>query len=80
MAAVVDLASWTVPPLFEHLQHLGNVEQDEMLRTFNMGIGLIAVVPQAKWKRTQTLLGRLGEPFHVIGQAVKGDRSVRYRA
>ncbi len=43
--AVVDLASWTVPPLFEHLQHLGNVEQDEMMRTFNMGIGMIVVVP-----------------------------------
>ena len=35
---------------------------------------------EAKWKRAQILLGRLGEPFHVIGQAVKGDRSVRYRA
>ena len=51
-----------------------------MLRTFNMGIGLIAVIPEAKWKRARALLGRLGEPFHVIGQAVKGDRSVRYRA
>jgi phosphoribosylformylglycinamidine cyclo-ligase len=56
------------------------VPQDEMLRTFNMGIGLIVVISQAKWKRAQTLLGRLGGPFHVIGQAVKGDRSVRYRA
>ena len=44
MGAVVDLASWTVPPLFGHLQQLGNVAQDEMLRTFNMGIGLIAVI------------------------------------
>jgi phosphoribosylformylglycinamidine cyclo-ligase len=62
------------------MQQLGNVPQDEMLRTFNMGIGLIAVVPQAGWKRAQALLGRLNEPFHVIGQAIKGDRSVRYRA
>ena len=51
-----------------------------MLRTFNMGIGLIAVIPQAKWKRAQALLGRLREPFHVLRQAVKGDRGVRYGA
>jgi phosphoribosylaminoimidazole (AIR) synthetase len=43
-----------------------------------MGIGLIAVIPQTRWKRAQALLGRLGETFHVIGHAVKGDRSVRY--
>jgi phosphoribosylaminoimidazole (AIR) synthetase len=45
-----------------------------------MGIGLVAVIPQTKWKRAQALLGRLGETFHVIGQAVKGDRTVHYRA
>src|SRR5579875_38051 len=39
MSAAVELASWAVPPLFEHLQQLGSVAQDEMLRTFNMGIG-----------------------------------------
>ncbi len=44
-AAVVDLASWPVPPLFEHLQHLGVVEQSETMRAFNMGIGMIVVVP-----------------------------------
>jgi phosphoribosylformylglycinamidine cyclo-ligase len=80
VSAEVDLAAWPAPPLFRYLQQLGNVPQDEMLRTFNMGIGLIAVVPQTKWKRAQALLGRLGEPFHVIGQAVKGERVVRYRA
>ena len=42
IAAVVETASWTPPPIFAHLQQLGSVEQEEMLRTFNMGIGLIA--------------------------------------
>ncbi|HTW44512.1 MAG TPA: phosphoribosylformylglycinamidine cyclo-ligase, partial [Acidobacteriaceae bacterium] len=45
VSAHVELGSWPVLPIFEHLQQLGNVEQEEMLRTFNMGIGLIAVVP-----------------------------------
>jgi phosphoribosylformylglycinamidine cyclo-ligase len=80
ISAEIDTGSWPLPPLFSYLQQLGNVSQDEMLRTFNMGIGLIVAVPQARWKRAQSLLGRLGEPFYVIGQAVKGDRSVRYRA
>jgi phosphoribosylformylglycinamidine cyclo-ligase len=80
IAAEIDTGSWPVPPLFTYLQQLGEVPQEEMLRTFNMGIGLIVVVPQAKWKRAQTLLGRIGETFHVIGQAVKGDRTVVYRA
>jgi phosphoribosylformylglycinamidine cyclo-ligase len=78
LSAEIDTQSWPLPPIFRHLQELGNVGQDEMLRTFNMGIGLIAIVPAEKWKRTQALLGRLGEPFHVLGQVVKGDRSVVY--
>lgn len=80
ISAEIDLAAWPVPPLFRYLQQLGDVQQDEMLRTFNMGIGLIVAVPQAKWKRAQSLLGRIGERFYFIGQTIKGDRSVRYKA
>ncbi len=46
--AIVEINSWPVPPIFEHLQKIGNVPQDEMLRTFNMGIGMILVVPAEK--------------------------------
>ncbi|MGC2503990.1 MAG: phosphoribosylformylglycinamidine cyclo-ligase, partial [Silvibacterium sp.] len=78
ISAQVDLGSWPVLPVFEHLRELGNVEQDELLRTFNMGIGLIAVVPADKFKRAKGLLERAGEKFHVIGRTVKGDRKVVY--
>ena len=78
MGASVDLASWQPPPLFGHLQQLGNVEQDEMLRTFNMGIGLIVVVPADKFRRAKSMLDRAGEKFCVIGRTVKGDRKVLY--
>ena len=77
-AAVVDLASWTVPPLFEHLQHLGNVEQDEMLRTFNMGIGLIVVIPAEQVKKAKAVLNRANERHCIIGRIVRGDRRVTY--
>jgi phosphoribosylformylglycinamidine cyclo-ligase len=78
MGAQVDLASWTVPPLFEHLQKLGNVEQDEMLRTFNMGIGLIVVVPAEKVKKAKAILNRANERHNIIGRIVRGERKVSY--
>jgi phosphoribosylformylglycinamidine cyclo-ligase len=78
MGAHVELASWQVPPLFEHLQKLGNVEQDEMFRAFNMGIGLIAVVPAEKVKKAKAILNRGNERFHIIGRIVRGERKVSY--
>ncbi len=77
-AAAVDLASWTVPPLFEHLRQLGNVEQDEMLRTFNMGIGMIVVVPAEEVKKAKAILNRANERHCVIGRIVRGERKVAY--
>ena len=78
ISAVVELGSWPVLPIFEHLRELGSVEQDEMLRTFNMGVGLIAVVPAEKFKRAKSLLERAGEKFYVIGRTIKGERKVIY--
>uniref|UniRef100_UPI0037C1AE46 phosphoribosylformylglycinamidine cyclo-ligase n=1 Tax=Granulicella arctica TaxID=940613 RepID=UPI0037C1AE46 len=78
MAAQIDLASWTVPPLFEHLQQLGNVARDEMLRTFNMGIGLIAVIPAEKVKKVKAILNRANERHSIIGRITRGDRKVSY--
>jgi phosphoribosylformylglycinamidine cyclo-ligase len=78
MGALIDRASWTVPPLFEHLQQLGNVEDDEMLRTFNMGIGLIAVIPAEKIKKAKAILNRANERHCLIGRVVRGERKVSY--
>jgi phosphoribosylformylglycinamidine cyclo-ligase len=77
-AAQVELGSWPVLPIFEHLRTLGQVEQDEMLRTFNMGIGLVAAIPAAKFTRAKALLERAEEKFYIIGRVVKGDRRVQY--
>ena len=57
---------------------LGQVSQDEMMRTFNMGIGLIAAIPAAKFTRAKNLLDRAEEKFYVIGRVVKGERRVQY--
>ncbi len=76
--AAVDLGSWTAPPLFEHLQQLGNVTQEEMLRTFNMGIGMIVVVPAEEVKKAKAILNRANERHCVIGRVVRGERKVTY--
>jgi phosphoribosylformylglycinamidine cyclo-ligase len=77
-AVVIELGSWPVLPIFEHLQQLGNVEQDEMLRTFNMGLGMLLVVPSAKFKKVHTFLERVGEKAYTVGRIVKGERKVMY--
>jgi phosphoribosylformylglycinamidine cyclo-ligase len=78
MAAVIEIGSWPVLPIFEHVQQLGNVPQEEMLRTFNMGLGILLVVPSKKFKKAQTLLERAGEKAFTVGRIVKGDRKVMY--
>ena len=78
VAAVIELGTWPVLPIFEHLQKLGNVPQDEMLRTFNMGMGMLLVIPGKKFKKAQSVLERAGEKSHTVGRIVKGDRKVMY--
>ncbi len=78
-SAVVDLASWQVPPIFEHLRQLGSVEEEEMMRTFNMGIGLICVVPAEHVKKAKAVLNRANERHCIIGRIVRGDRKVIYQ-
>jgi phosphoribosylformylglycinamidine cyclo-ligase len=78
VAAVIEIGTWPVLPIFEHLQKLGNVAQEEMLRTFNMGLGMLLVVPSDKFKKAQTMLERAGEKSYTVGRIVKGDRKVMY--
>src|SRR5258708_37506919 len=77
-AAVVEMGSWPVLPVFTHMQKIGNVPRDDMMRTFNMGIGMVLVVPAKKFKRVQTLIERCGEQAYLVGRILKGDRNVIY--
>jgi phosphoribosylformylglycinamidine cyclo-ligase len=76
--AQIEIGSWPALPIFEHLRDLGQVSQEEMMRTFNMGIGLIAAIPAVKFARAKNLLDRAEEKFYVIGRVVKGERRVQY--
>ncbi len=77
-AAQIEMGSWPVLPIFEHLRELGKVSEDEMMRTFNMGVGLIAAIPAEKFTRAKSALDRAEEKFFVIGRVVKGERRVQY--
>ena len=76
LKAVIQKGSWEVPPVFKWIQKEGNVPEEEMFRTFNMGIGLILVVPPEEKDKAVEILEKQGEKFFVIGELAKGEKSV----
>ena len=72
----VDSAAWPIPRIFELLQSWGNVTDAEMFRTFNMGIGMILVVPETEADGVIRSLAQRGEPAFRIGAVTAGDRTV----
>ncbi|HVR62204.1 MAG TPA: phosphoribosylformylglycinamidine cyclo-ligase [Polyangia bacterium] len=64
----IHLGSWEVPPLFDHLARGGGVAPEEMLRTFNMGIGMLACVPRARVAEARALLEAQGERVFDVGE------------
>ncbi len=67
VAALIDRGSWPVPPVFPWLQQLGSVDDDEMARVFNMGIGLTLVVSEYYAESVKAQLGELGLESWTIG-------------
>ena len=67
LQAVFDFGAWARPPLFRLIEETGNVPEEDMRRTFNLGVGLVAVVPEERRQRALTVLGALGEPAFVVG-------------
>jgi phosphoribosylformylglycinamidine cyclo-ligase len=73
-AAVVDAAGWEVPPVFRWLQRSGNVPIEDMMRTFNMGIGLVIVAARDRAEALiEELAARGGRDARVIGAIVPGE-------
>jgi phosphoribosylformylglycinamidine cyclo-ligase len=78
VSARIDLGTWPVPPLFGYLQREGRIAGEEMLRTFNMGIGLVLVVPLHRESEVVKHLETLREKSYRIGEIVRGNRKVEY--
>jgi phosphoribosylformylglycinamidine cyclo-ligase len=71
--AEIDLAAWPVPSIFKYLAKLGKIESDELLQSFNMGVGMIMVVPPENVKSAEADLKRRREKFVRIGRIERGD-------
>jgi phosphoribosylformylglycinamidine cyclo-ligase len=74
LAVEIKLGSWPILPVFELMRRIGNIPDDDYRRTFNLGIGMILVIPQKKLVKAERALKRLKQPFHQIGKVVKQPR------
>jgi phosphoribosylformylglycinamidine cyclo-ligase len=76
--AVITRKAWTPPPVFGLIQSRGHVTDDEMFRVFNMGVGLVLVVPPDRADPVLRLAEAQGDKAFRIGVIEKGQRGVRY--
>jgi phosphoribosylformylglycinamidine cyclo-ligase len=71
--ATIDLDAWPIPTIFKYLAKIGEIDTDELLQSFNMGIGMIAIVPADFVKDAEADLKRRREKFFRIGRIERGD-------
>jgi len=76
LCAALHFDNWKIPKVFRAIQHLGGIDEVEMFRTFNMGIGYVIVVPFANAEWAARLLQRAGEECMYLGSIVRGDKRV----
>jgi len=74
LEVVLERGRWPRDPLFDWLQHTGRIEQHEMYRTFNCGIGMIVIVPGGAADSAVQFLNARGEQARVIGEVRRGNR------
>ncbi len=72
--AVLNKGSWEIPPIFKFLQEAGKVEESEMMRTFNNGLGLMAVVPEDAAQTILEMLNAMNEKAYIIGEVASREK------
>jgi phosphoribosylformylglycinamidine cyclo-ligase len=75
--AVVDTASWTIPPLFRALEAAGGVARDEMFRAFNMGVGMVVITDAASADSVMVSARNAGVPAWTLGRVTRGSGRVK---
>jgi len=74
--ALLDSRSWEVPPIFRIIKDIGQVDDSEMFRTFNMGVGLVLIVSERDSKEILERISMLGEKAWLIGQIDKREEDI----
>ncbi len=78
IGVAIDRGSWPLPPVFTWLQELGDVDDEEMYRVFNMGIGLMFVVSPYYAESIQQQIAKGGGESWIVGRAIAGNQSVAW--
>tara|TARA_B100000959_G_scaffold200167_1_gene209462 strand:+ start:1043 stop:2092 length:1050 start_codon:yes stop_codon:yes gene_type:complete len=73
---MISKDSWKIPVIFQLIQRFGNVPEDDMFKTFNMGIGLVLVVSQNEANAIANKLNSQGFPVATIGKVKEGKNEV----
>ncbi|MEG2199639.1 MAG: phosphoribosylformylglycinamidine cyclo-ligase [Anaerovorax sp.] len=68
----VQVGSWDMLPIFDYIQKCGNIDRDEMFATFNMSVGMMAIVAEKDVEKTMEVLQSVGAKSNVIGKIIKG--------
>ncbi|MGQ9736254.1 MAG: phosphoribosylformylglycinamidine cyclo-ligase [Thermaceae bacterium] len=71
LGANIRKGSWPIPPIFPYLQKLGDIPEEEMYRVFNMGLGMIAILPQDRLEEAQASVGGYPVGWVVEGEGVR---------
>ncbi|MGI1690328.1 phosphoribosylformylglycinamidine cyclo-ligase [Thermoanaerobacter uzonensis] len=76
IAAKINKGSWEIPTIFNLIQRLGDIEEREMYRTFNMGIGIVVIIDPSDVDKALEKLSGMGEKAYVIGEIVEKEGGV----
>lgn len=78
LSAVIKVGAWEIPPVFRFLAEKGQVPEEDMWRTFNLGVGMILVVAPKMLDKVLRSLRRAGYPGFPMGNVVNGGEGVEY--
>ena len=77
--AVFERSRWPVPRIFAEIQRAGRVDDAEMARVFNLGLGMVVAVPPGGGRRALAALEAAGQEALVVGELVPGRRQVHFQ-
>ncbi len=70
--------SWPVLPVFDLMQRIGNVPREDMLRSFNLGVGMVVITNSGFQQFVQDQFNVVRQPFYIIGEVVDGNGKVKF--